>query len=194
MKTTKMSITRIREASREPMVNVTAKAIHEMLRVSRKRNITINDSKKENSIQPVALIGGLLAIFAQAYLWGNVFVTLFKPQRRQAEDATAGSVAGNVPQGSLDRPLAPEQLAPEARRLPPEHRLVPDDEAARNLPPSGRAQEISVPQHGNVLANGERASAPNASTASSAHATLPQSSNTRFSGASGQPWGPVLRS
>merc|ERR1712107_328832 len=99
MKTTKMSITRIREASREPMVNVTAKAIHEMLRVSRKRNITINDSKKENSIQPVALIGGLLAIFAQAYLWGNVFVTLFKPQRRQAEDATAGSVAGNVPQG-----------------------------------------------------------------------------------------------
>eukprot|EP00930_Biecheleria_cincta_P104508 TRINITY_DN96862_c0_g1_i1.p1 TRINITY_DN96862_c0_g1~~TRINITY_DN96862_c0_g1_i1.p1 ORF type:complete len:327 (-),score=61.91 TRINITY_DN96862_c0_g1_i1:91-1071(-) len=31
--------------------------------------------------QPQIILGGAIALFAQAYLWGNVFVTIFKPAR-----------------------------------------------------------------------------------------------------------------
>lgn len=36
----------------------------------------------EMGLRPAVLVGGFLAIAAQAYLWGNVFVTLFKPRTR----------------------------------------------------------------------------------------------------------------
>eukprot|EP00434_Breviolum_minutum_P039189 symbB.v1.2.034791.t1/scaffold4555.1/size38081/1 len=39
------------------------------------------DEPQVESLQPKIVLGGLLAIFAQVYLWGNVFVTLFKPNR-----------------------------------------------------------------------------------------------------------------
>eukprot|EP00435_Cladocopium_sp_Y103_P016674 s4309_g4.t1 len=46
-------------------------------------------------LQPKIVLGGLLAIFAQVYLWGNVFVTLFKPNRspNPAPGAAIPSVA-----------------------------------------------------------------------------------------------------
>jgi len=40
-------------------------------------------SEEENTFQPIALVGGVTAIFAQMYLWGNVFTTLFKSQRAE---------------------------------------------------------------------------------------------------------------
>lgn len=39
------------------------------------------DEPQVEPLQPKIVLGGLLAIFAQVYLWGNVFVTLFKPNR-----------------------------------------------------------------------------------------------------------------
>mmetsp|Transcript_47635 Transcript_47635/g.106922 ORF Transcript_47635/g.106922 Transcript_47635/m.106922 type:complete len:205 (-) Transcript_47635:15-629(-) len=35
----------------------------------------------EQHVKPIVLMGGILAVFAHAYLWGNVFATLFKTQR-----------------------------------------------------------------------------------------------------------------
>jgi len=64
-------------------------------------------SEPPKSYNPTAVVGGLIAIFAQAYLWGNVFVTLFKPQRRAAE-STVPAVEVGV--GSQNAP-APEAQA-----------------------------------------------------------------------------------
>jgi len=58
--------------------------------------IVIDLSKKDHGLQPSVIAGGVLALFAQAYLWGNVFVTLFKPTRRPEQpNATAGTDGGN---------------------------------------------------------------------------------------------------
>jgi len=42
----------------------------------------VPEEPAEPDVEPSVVLGGALAIFAQAYLWGHVFVTLFKPQRR----------------------------------------------------------------------------------------------------------------
>jgi hypothetical protein len=68
--------------------------------------ILISVQHKDDGFHPTAVVGGLIAIFAQAYLWGNVFTTLFKPQRR-AVDSSVGtpetaiqSAQGNVQRGT----------------------------------------------------------------------------------------------
>ncbi|CAK9055630.1 unnamed protein product [Durusdinium trenchii] len=67
------------------------------------------DEPQVEPLQPKILLGGLLAIFAQVYLWGNVFVTLFKPNRAVAPPtaATGDARAGGDLRG------------PEAARQPP---------------------------------------------------------------------------
>lgn len=139
--------------------------------------IIISNDPKDQGIKPAALVGGLLAIFAQAYLWGNVFVTLFKQQRRPEEPA-----ASTAPQAAtMDRPMAPEQLGPEARRIPPEpHRLAPD-------------MEIPTASSSNTNQNGGVSSATSSTTASPQQPSQ-ASSSSRFTGASGQPGGAVVQS
>eukprot|EP00927_Polykrikos_kofoidii_P074102 TRINITY_DN70066_c0_g1_i1.p1 TRINITY_DN70066_c0_g1~~TRINITY_DN70066_c0_g1_i1.p1 ORF type:complete len:324 (+),score=52.73 TRINITY_DN70066_c0_g1_i1:136-1107(+) len=48
----------------------------------RDRGALVSLARENGSMKPTVVIGGLLAIFAQAYLWGTVFVTCFKPNRR----------------------------------------------------------------------------------------------------------------
>jgi len=53
----------------------------------------------------VVLFGGALAIFAQCYLWGNVFIAIFKPERRPQD-----SLPPTLPQLAT----SPASLAPAA--------------------------------------------------------------------------------
>jgi hypothetical protein len=145
--------------------------------------VIIINNDKERGIQPVALAGGLLAIFAQAYLWGNVFVTLFKPQRRPSE-ATAPGPGNSNP---LDRPVAPEQVAPEARRLPPDpHQMVPDSEVASA--PRSSPDTSTVDPLGPIARSPNNVERTADSSASSSPTTqpAPRAADGRFSGASGQ--------
>jgi len=53
------------------------------------RAVIIISDPRDKGMNPVAVTGGLIAIFAQAYLWGNVFTTLFKPSARRSVDGSA---------------------------------------------------------------------------------------------------------
>eukprot|EP00933_Yihiella_yeosuensis_P052682 TRINITY_DN50794_c0_g1_i1.p1 TRINITY_DN50794_c0_g1~~TRINITY_DN50794_c0_g1_i1.p1 ORF type:complete len:358 (+),score=72.91 TRINITY_DN50794_c0_g1_i1:69-1142(+) len=48
------------------------------------------ENAESDSLQPQVMAGAFLAIGAQAYLWGNVFVTLFKPRRPAYATSSAG--------------------------------------------------------------------------------------------------------
>eukprot|EP00913_Durusdinium_trenchii_P029623 g27766.t1 len=63
------------------------------------------DSRDVEPLQPKILLGGLLAIFAQVYLWGNVFVTLFKPNRAVAPPTAATGDARAGPEAARQPPL-----------------------------------------------------------------------------------------
>ncbi|CAJ1422702.1 unnamed protein product [Effrenium voratum] len=56
------------------------------------------DEPQVEPLQPKIIMGGLLAISAQLYLWGNVFVTLFKPNRAAAAGGSPSGPAGNAPE------------------------------------------------------------------------------------------------
>mmetsp|Transcript_18278 Transcript_18278/g.50127 ORF Transcript_18278/g.50127 Transcript_18278/m.50127 type:complete len:317 (-) Transcript_18278:94-1044(-) len=55
--------------------------------------VTMERQKPDRPLQASVIVGGAVALFAQAYLWGNVFVTLFKPNRQNllATNRTAAS-------------------------------------------------------------------------------------------------------
>lgn len=76
--------------------------------------VIIINEEADSKYQAATVAGGLIAIFAQAYLWGNVFVTLFKPQRRAAASADiAVNAAGAAPQGPA--PNAAPAMGAEAQ-------------------------------------------------------------------------------
>merc|ERR1712048_1456418 len=85
-------------------------------------SVQSSDKTEGSSIHPEVWLGGALAIFAQMYLWGNVFVTLFKkPQQPPApqlptEDrgASPAPSVGPLPTGT-GSPPATSPIAPEAR-------------------------------------------------------------------------------
>lgn len=88
---------------------------------------------QDQGLQPNVILGGVVAIFAQVYLWGNVFVTLFKPQRQSLQA-----------QGGL--PPAPDVGAQGVMRstdvaLP-----------AQGLPPSGPGSS-DIPHHAGSTRN-----------------------------------------
>lgn len=80
------------------------------------RPVIIISDPKDKGYQPVAVVGGLIAIFAQAYLWGNVFVTLFKPTRRAAESAMP-SEGGAGPQNAPGPEDLQRNTAAAGRRM-----------------------------------------------------------------------------
>lgn len=71
-------------------------------------DLRLLDEPQVEPLQPKIIAGGLLAIFAQVYLWGNVFVTLFKPNRGPAQP---GAPAAPGPPGPPGAP-APGSGAP----------------------------------------------------------------------------------
>mmetsp|Transcript_81774 Transcript_81774/g.179698 ORF Transcript_81774/g.179698 Transcript_81774/m.179698 type:complete len:393 (-) Transcript_81774:699-1877(-) len=54
--------------------------------------------QEESNVTPSVLLGGAVAMFAQVYLWSNVFVTLFKapPRTNQEEAAPAAPMADST--------------------------------------------------------------------------------------------------
>lgn len=60
--------------------------------------------------QPKIVLGGALAIFAQLYLWGTVFVTLFKPTRQNGAPQTAEVTQASAPASA--GPQAPIPSSP----------------------------------------------------------------------------------
>jgi len=72
----------------------------------------LNDSR-EPSLTPSVMLGGTLAIFAQVYLWGNVFVTLFKPQHQS-------HLQQHMPQQQQQRQQQPQQ---QPQHLQQQHQL-----------------------------------------------------------------------
>mmetsp|Transcript_35560 Transcript_35560/g.98437 ORF Transcript_35560/g.98437 Transcript_35560/m.98437 type:complete len:330 (-) Transcript_35560:128-1117(-) len=80
-------------------------------------DLIVEDEAKDQGLQPSVLLGGVLAIFAQAYLWGNIFVTLFKPQRplqtMPPPGAADAGAAGTLPQG-----VPPQARAGVGAQLP----------------------------------------------------------------------------
>lgn len=59
--------------------------------------------------QPQIILGGVVAMFAQAYLWGNVFVTLFKPAR-----SSTATQPGEATQAPAPAPASAPAPAPSA--------------------------------------------------------------------------------
>lgn len=53
----------------------------------------IMEEEQDNGFHPVAVLGGMMAVFGQVYCWASVFVTLFKRQR----PAFGEPVSGNAP-------------------------------------------------------------------------------------------------
>jgi len=95
------------------------------------------DEPQVESLQPKIVLGGLLAIFAQVYLWGNVFVTLFKPNRPP-------------PPGTAPVPSPREELPAQAPQVPlvlfgaggavgEAQSMVPPNEAANQEAPAASA-------------------------------------------------------
>ncbi|CAE7782776.1 unnamed protein product [Symbiodinium sp. CCMP2456] len=77
-------------------------------------DLRLLDEPQVEPLQPKIIAGGLLAIFAQVYLWGNVFVTLFKPNRAPAQPgapAPPGPAAG-PPAPGAPAPAPEESAAP----------------------------------------------------------------------------------
>mmetsp|Transcript_73984 Transcript_73984/g.176087 ORF Transcript_73984/g.176087 Transcript_73984/m.176087 type:complete len:270 (-) Transcript_73984:50-859(-) len=59
-------------------------------------------------IKPVVLLGGVLAVLAHAYLWGNVFSTLFKSQRpASAQQPSQVPSASLVPESAAAAETSP---------------------------------------------------------------------------------------
>lgn len=78
--------------------------------------IIVNTDGKDKSYHPVQVAGGMVAVFAQLYLWGTVFVTLFKNPRRNLESVdTVRPGAGN-PQGQQRQDQPP--TSPASRGQP----------------------------------------------------------------------------
>ncbi|CAE7217936.1 PPIL3 [Symbiodinium natans] len=77
-------------------------------------DLRLLDEPQVEPLQPKIIAGGLLAIFAQVYLWGNVFVTLFKPNRASpAQPGAAPAPAGHgAPGGPVPAPPAQESAPP----------------------------------------------------------------------------------
>lgn len=52
-----------------------------------------------HSLRPAAVVGGAVAVLAQVYLWGTIFVNVFKPQRRtQTQTAEIRGTEPAMPQ------------------------------------------------------------------------------------------------
>lgn len=71
---------------------------------------TVIFNEEDTSIRPLAVFGGMMAVFGQVYLWANVFVTLFKRDR----SALANTVSANPRADTLSGNARPERLLPNS--------------------------------------------------------------------------------
>lgn len=159
--------------------------------------IVIIEDPKDDKLQPGALVGGLLAIFAQAYLWGNVFVTLFKPQRRpQAAGAAPGADGGepatgpNPPRAAPGQRLPPDTQPPDASQLGPSPGQAAASQQPPPMPSSSAPPPLGMP---GAPSGGAQGTAAGGFTAGGfamypgTNSPALMASADRFSGASGLP-------
>lgn len=73
--------------------------------------IIVNTDGKDKSYHPVQVAGGMVAVFAQLYLWGTVFVTLFKSPRRNLESVDTVRPGANTAQAQQRQEQSPASPA-----------------------------------------------------------------------------------
>eukprot|EP00929_Paragymnodinium_shiwhaense_P013058 TRINITY_DN120917_c0_g1_i1.p1 TRINITY_DN120917_c0_g1~~TRINITY_DN120917_c0_g1_i1.p1 ORF type:complete len:403 (-),score=51.05 TRINITY_DN120917_c0_g1_i1:20-1228(-) len=69
---------------------------------------------KDSHVRPTVVAGGAVALCAQAYLWGTVFVTLFKPPRRSGPDAQLSQETADASTRTGEAQRSADTFAPGA--------------------------------------------------------------------------------